>query len=454
MTISFASALPQLFTSLALSFTLPLFVAVVHPCHSVVIARTYGINGQDGRDGRDGSAGANGASRTIDASEEFIELDLRGTDGEDGERGERGDRARCRNHTQPNRDVSAADGGDGGDGGNGGDGGSGGDITVYYTNRAHLQNVSVNAGGGRGGRGGRGGDGRRGCHCHEYSWSDTSCTDGNCETQHYSCTDGDDGDDGSRGRQGEDGRTGKARIVDKALLNGERLAAENPVLEQAIAQLPATPIPLSRNLWQTRQRAQDIFNSGSVIDSTYQEYAGRADKQFQLIWDAAYPQSQASSSLKVSLDDKGTLQLQTPNDLWIDGERTECDNLTTYRVKYALLASEATNLSVGRSNGSGAQFVLNIIDLAGKSDLLETQFYVRYKTKNGDRRGRYITRYEGILSDALLSRDHNRFVLNVGQLPIDQEYLKPNTEARLEITVTRTLANNTAEQVLTWNGQT
>lgn len=444
-----------LVTSLTLSSILPLSVAIVNPCSSVAIAaRTYGTHGQDGRDGQDGYDGADGVNRTVDATEDLIELDLRGADGSDGDRGERGMRGRCQNHDRPDTDVKAASGGDGGDGGDGGNGGDGGDATVYYTSRTHLRNVYINAAGGRGGRGAAGKDGGQGCNCHEYSWSETSCTDGDCDTNNFSCTDGEDGEDGTWGSRGDNGRTGKVRIVDTTLLDGARLEEENPAVESAIAQLPLAPIALSRNLWETRSRAQDIFNSGSVINDTYEEYVGRAEKQFQLIWDAAYPKQQASGALKIALNEEGSLQINTPDDLWIDAERTEDASLTTYRVQYALLASEATNLSVGRRDGRGEQFVLNVIDLAGKSDLLETQFHVRYKTKNDNGRRGYITRYEGDLSNNLLSRDHNRFALNVGQLPIDKKYLRPNTEARIEITVTRTLANNTAEQVLTWNGQT
>ena len=446
------------FFPLALSLTiapaLSFSTAIVNPCSAIAIAaRTYGTDGRDGSNGRSGDSGASGVNQTVEASDQLLELNLSGAEGEDGEDGTRGERGRCRNHNRPDGDVKAASGGDGGNGGSGGDGGNGGDITVYYTDRAHLRNVLVNASGGRGGRGGRGENGGQGCNCHEYSWSQTECSDGNCETEHFSCKDGDDGRDGSSGSRGSDGRTGQARIVDKTLLAGERLEADSPVVERAIATLPTAPVELSRNLWQTRTRARSLFNSGSVIDDTYQAYMGRVEKQFQLIWEASYPQQQASGVLNVSLNEQGEIKVSAPEDLWIDGELTELEGLSAYRVQYALLASDATNLSVGRTAGRGEQFVLNVLDLSGKSDIIETQFHIRYKTKSEGRRGRYVTRYEGVLSEELSLRDHNRFTLNIGQLPVDQEYLKPDTEARLEITATRTLADNTAEQALAWNGQ-
>ena len=324
---------------------------------------------------------------------------------------------------------------------------------MYYTNLAFLQNVSIDATGGRGGRGGQGGHGRDGCNCSESSWSKTSCTDGNCETENFSCKDGRDGKDGSQGSRGREGRLGKARIVDQTLLEGGQIKEDEPVIEAAISRLAIAPIELSRNLWEARTGAQSLFNGNSVIDDTYEEYAGRVERQFQVIWDADYPQEQASGSLNVSIDEAGELQIATPETLWIAGEQIEENNLTAYRIQYALLASEAADLAVGRSDGRGEQFSLDIVDLARKADIIETQFYVKYETKNNDRRERYITQYEGVLPAELVSRNYSKFTLNVGQLPIDKDHLRANTQARLEITVTRTLADNTAEQVLTWNGE-
>ena len=438
--------------SFALAGALPLAVAVVDPCRSVAYAaRTSGTDGQDGANGRSGADGRDGVSQTAEAGEQLIELDLQGTDGGDGDRGTRGSRARCRNHNRPSDDVKAASGGDGGDGGSGGNGGNGGSATVYYTDRAQLRNVSINAAGGRGGRGGSGADGGQGCNCHEYQWSETQCSSGTCVTKEFSCKDGEDGDDGHSGRRGKDGRIGSVRVIDQTLLEGDRLQADNPVVESAIAQL-SSPIQLSRNLWQTQTGAHSLFNGGSVIDDSYQEYRGRVDRQFQLVWEADYPQTQASGDLSLFIDEGGNIQIVASDDIWLDAERTEDQRITNYRVQYALLASDAVDLSAGRSNGHGKQFSLNVIDLAGKSDIIETQFYVRYKTKREDRRGRLVTRYEGTLPSNLISRDYNRFALNIGQLPIDANYLRPDTQARLEITATRTLADNKAEQVIIWNG--
>lgn len=440
--------------SLTLSPMLPLAVAVVNPCSSVAIAaRTYGTDGSDGSSGRSGANGANGLDRTIEATEQPMRVDSNGSGGKDGTSGTPGQRGRCRNHNRPDSDVQAASGGDGGDGGSGGSGGDGGDVTVYYTNLAHLQNLSINAAGGQGGRGGQGKDGGQGCNCHEYSWSETTCTDGNCETENFSCKDGKDGEDGGQGRQGTTGKKGQARIVDRNLLEGAQLEDDNPTVEAAIAQLAAAPINLSRNLWQSRTGAQSLFNGGSVVDDTYEAYVGRVERQFQAVWEADYPEDLASGALNVSIDEAGEIQMTTPEDLWIEGDRTEADGLTTYRIQYALLASEAADLAVGKSDGSGEQFSLDVVDLAGKSDVVETRFYVKYKTKTDDRRARYITQYEDDLPADLLSRSYNKFTLDIGQLPINERYLRPGTQARLEVTIMRTLANNTAEQTLTWNGE-
>lgn len=439
--------------SLAIAPMLSLSAAVVNPCGSVAIAaRTYGTDGEDGADGRSGANGTDGVNQTVEAGDRLMRLDFSGEDGGNGESGERGGRGRCRDHNRPDTDVRAANGGDGGDGGPGGSGGDGGNVTVYYRDREQLRNLAVNAAGGQGGRGGRGKRGGQGCNCNEYSWSETTCTDGNCETENFSCKDGEDGDDGSRGADGRDGQIGRARIVDQTLLTGSRVERDAPRMESAIANMSAAPVELSRNLWQTRTGARSLFNNNSVIDDTYEAYAGRVEKRFQLVWDADYPQAQASGALAVSINDGGEIDIAAPEDLWIDGDRTEEGDLTTYRVRYALLAADAVDLSVGRQDGRGEQFALSVLDLAGKSDVVETQIHVRYKTKSDDRRSRYITRYDDALPADLLSQEYNRFVLDIGQLPIDKKYLRRNTEARVEITITRRLADNEATTVLEWNG--
>lgn len=439
-----------------LSVVLPLSAALVNPCEFALQAShtlTTGTDGRDGRDGQPGRAGRDGREQVIWASDTPVSIDFQGGDGDDGGDGERVGQPRCDRHrNEPAHDLDAADGGDGGNGGAGGAGGAGGNLIVYYESLTQLRNIYVNAAGGEGGRGGRGGAGTQGCDCDEHHWSVVTCTDGNCTSANCDCTDGEDGDDGYDGAEGNDGALGRVRVIKQS----EPLQADNPEVSRAIASLTDTPVSLSRNLWEVRSgAATGIFASGSIVDDTYEQYSGRVEQQFQLVWAAGRSQQSLSSSrnLTVRINPQGTLEVNPTDDLWIDAATTTEGPLTTYRVNGAVLASEATQLSFGRHSGRGAQLSLNILDLAGTSDLIETRFFIRYKTNEDDRRPRYVTRYESELPSDLIEQDYNRFSLAVGQLPISAQYLTRGTEARVELVISRSYAGNTAEQTLDWTGR-
>jgi hypothetical protein len=448
------TSLPLTLAALVLSAGLPFSTVIFNPCSSVAqAARTSGIDGSNGSSGANGETGRSGRDATVEATEQPVEIDISGASGGPGSSGENGERANCDNHNRPDTNVEAADGGDGGNGGNGGSGGNGGNVTVYYQNRDYLRNVYVNAAGGDGGQGGYSGNGSQGCNCSEYNWSVTTCPDGNCTTNNFSCTDGEDGDDGSHGSRGASGQTGKARLVDQSIAQGDRLQADNPKVESAIASLSTTPISLSRNLWEIRTGAQSLFANDSVIDDEYEAYTGRVEKQVQFVWEATRPQSAASGEIEIALNEQGEFQVTSLSDLWINGELSEAEDLLTYRIKSTLLESEAAQLSLGRRDGQGQQLKLNVIDNAGTSDLVETSFHVRYQVSEGERDSRFTTRYEAEIPRELISQNYNLFTLALGQLPIDSKYVQAGTQAKIEITVTRTYAGNTATKVLRWDGE-
>ncbi|MEM6350166.1 MAG: collagen-like protein [Cyanobacteria bacterium P01_D01_bin.14] len=433
-----------------LSVILPLSVSVLHPCSTVAqAARTVGTDGRDGQDGQAGRQGRNGPDRTVRATQNAQTIEMRGEDGDDGYWGSDATHPVCRNHRRPSHDVQAADGGDGGDGGRGGSGGHGGNLTVYYEDLDRVRNLYVRADGGRGGRGGSGGRGTDGCNCNEDTWEAEICSDGNCRTEHYRCTDGKDGRNGRFGSNGADGGVGQARLIgQRASLPGDR-----PRVESAIATLPTTPIDLSLNLWETRTGAKALFADGSVISDRYEIYQGRIERQFQLLWASDLAQDRVAGDLVLTVNDRGDLDIDLPEDLWFDAERTDSGTLTTYRVRSALLRSEALQLAFGRPSGSGEQFELSILDRAGLSDVIETRFHLRYRVEEGERRPRYRTRYEADIPSELIQQNHNRFTVKLADLPIDREYLQTGSSVRVELVVTRTYAGNSAEQTLSWNGQ-
>lgn len=441
---------PFLITTL-ISTTLPFSSAIVNPCGFVAqAARSRGADGTDGRDGREGRDGAAGSDRTLRATEGPTTINIQGKDGTDGTDGTNATNARCNFfHTEPEYDLEAADGGNGGDGGRGGDGGDGGRLTVYYQDPTQLRDIAVDAGGGEGGRGGRGGLGTPGCDCYPEDWSVTTCEDGNCESEAYECRPGTDGRYGRDGGDGETGKMGVAWLVKQS----ETLLPDNPEEVRAIADFPNTPVSLSRNLWETRTGALNVFSPGSVISDEYQEYTGRVEQQFQLEWAAERPPSDLSGTVDIAIDEQGSVQVEPVEELWIDSTLSTEGDLTTYRVNGAIVASEATRLALGRNTGSGDQLTLNILDLAGASDLVDTRFSLRYRTNTGDRRPLYVTRYEDEIPSELITREYNRFILPVGQLPIRSEYLRAGTDATVELVVTRSYVGNSAQQTLNWNGR-
>jgi hypothetical protein len=418
----------------------------------------FGQPGQNGRDGRSGRAGRSGSDRTVILNGNTAPIDLSGEDGGDGESGENGRSAFCGQQPRDvNRNLRASDGGNGGNGGTGGNGGNGGNLTVYYTNPADLQRLLVNAAGGEGGRGGRGGNGSFGCNCQYRQWQVQSCTgtpgtpNYRCSNQVFSCTDGRDGRSGNNGADGRSGQLGQLSIINQP----QPLAPESPSLTASLAALANQEVALSKNLWNLRRGAASLLAPGSSLADQYREYAGRAEGTFRLVWAATTPlQELANETATVQIQNDRTITLTSPEEVWLSGSSTQEGQVTTYRVAAIVRRQDATRLAVGNVTGRGSQLQMVVVDLAGKSDLLNTRFRIHYRTDQsfGDGAPDFRTRYDGEVPANLVSRDFNRFTLNVGQLPIGASYLTPGTPVQIEVTVVRSLGDRSAEQDLRWGG--
>ena len=313
----------------------------------------------------------------------------------------------------------------------------------------------VNASAGSGGDGGRGGNGTRGCHCDDDSWRVEICEDGTCTEEHYEC---DDGDDGYDGRDGHDGAAGKiGRLV--AINQLDPLPAETPSTVMAVSTLANQTISLSRNLWRTQAGARGLLAPGSVIADDYQLYAGHIERQFKLDWQAPQDASRISDNLAVSLLPSGEVDVQFPEDYWLLGSRMDQDELTTYRVDGMVPVSQVTQLAMGRVAGRSRTFEVNVIDQAQLSDELETEFHIRYSTsrEGGGRdegtRTRYTVQHEGPVPSDLIVRDHNRFTLALGRLPIRSQLMSGGTQVKVELIATRRYGENSKQQPLTWTGR-
>ncbi|TVQ08435.1 MAG: collagen-like protein [Leptolyngbya sp. DLM2.Bin27] len=423
--------------------------------------RVYGSQGSNGRTGRSGRDGTAGQSQSVVVDGTPASLVLAGSDGEDGESGENGYRPRCGG--QPRNvayDLRAPDGGAGGSGGAGGGGGNGGDLRVYYSDRSHLQQLSVDARGGRAGRGGSGGRGALGCRCDIRQWTVQTCTgtpgqaDHSCRNTRYTCRDGRSGGNGAFGRDGALGVDGQLSLINQL----EPLQPENPAISVGLTTLVNQPARLSRNLWAERAGANALLAPGSRVRDTYREYIGRVEGDVSLDWQAPRPIGGfAGGNLRAEIQPDGSLTAAFPDGLWANyTSRRQGDQLTIV-VTNAVRASDVTRLAWGGVQGSGANLSAAVLDLAGEAASLNTQFRVTLRTTADDPRGsrlpRYVTVYDDVLPADLVRLEGNRFELALGRLPIDRGPFSRGTHAQLEITAVRSLGNNRAEQQLSWRGQ-
>ena len=425
----------------------------------------FGRNGQDGTDGRSGKDGRSGENQTIFADNSAVNLDLSGTDGEDGDDGGDGDNAFFgKQPYRVERNLHAANGGDGGDAGNGGDGGNGGSLTVYYKDLADLRQIAVRATGGEGGRAGRAGKSGYGCDCDRHEWEVETCTgtpgssDYKCNTRRFYCQDGKNGRKGSSGKNGKKGSLGTLTLINRK----EPLAADAPTIKVRMPELKDKVFTLSKNIWNTRTGAGSLLAPGSAIADEYREFVERLESPFQLVWNEARPLTDfGNETVTINLEDDKRVKTSFPEDVWVKGEELQQNGITQFVVSNAIHQREVTQLKVADFSGNGSNLNLSLIDSAGKSDLVSTQFSLKYRSTPSDARfnrynasrSDYKTRYEGNIPAELISRNKNRFTLNLGKLPISSEFLQPGVAADIELVATRSLGDRSTKQKINWNGE-
>lgn len=429
------------------------------PCLVLAQAGTvqaFGTASSTGMAGHNGQMGSPAENVTIFADGSPLTLNLAGRDGENGRNGEDAKAPNCgQQPEQVTQDLQAADGGNGGNGGNGGDGGNAGSITIYATNIDNLRQVFVSAAGGKGGQPGEGGAGSPGCHCTRSYWTVERCfgrpggADYRCSTQEFRCRSGRNGLNGNRGLSGRHGLPGKLTLLN---LN-KPLEADRPTASVTMAILKDQGFSLSKNQWETRKGAQALLAPGSVIDDEYLLLTERIERPFLLLWNA--PQSFkdfADQNVTLSLNQQREIQATFPGDVWLEGSPQKRGNVTEFVVYNALRSEEATRLGDLALSGNGQGLKLSLVDKADRSNLVATQFKLKYKVTDEDPRFRppsiYTTQYTGDIPDPLVVVQGNQITLNIGQLPIPPEYLKPGVGVEVELTAIRSFANYTAQQEL------
>ena len=420
-------------------------------------ANPYGTTGQTGQTGANGTGGSNADDVTLFADGSPLTLNLAGKGGEDGAAGGDGESPDCGNQPLDARqNLQAADGGNGGNGGNGGDGGNGGSITLYATNLENLRQILVNANGGKGGAPGTGGQGSQGCICSKPYWTVDTCTgepggsDYRCSTQEFRCTNGRNGVNGNNGLAGRDGLPGRLTVLN---LN-KPLEADRQAATVTLGILKENGFTLSKNRWETRTGATTLLAPGSAIADEYLMLTERVEKSFLLIWNAPQPFSAfGDRNVTLSLDERQEIQVNFPEQLWLEGISQKRNQVTEFVVYNALYAGDATQLGNLSITGNGNQLKLLLTDQAGKSNLIATKFRLRYKITESDPRFRpptdYATKFDGEVPEELVSARGDQFVINLGQLPIAPEYLRPGLGIEVELVANRTFAGYSAEQKLT-----
>lgn len=418
--------------------------------------QSFGSNGQNGAAGVTGKNVVNTDNLTIFADGSPLTLNLAGKDGENGQKGGDATAPNCNNQPENvNYDLRAPDGASGGNGGNGGDGGNGGSITVYSTNPANLRQIFVNASGGKGGQPGEGGLASQGCNCSKPYWTLETCsgnpgdTDYRCNTKEFRCFNGRSGVNGNTGLLGRDGLPGKLTLIN---LN-KPLDPDKPSATITMATLKDQGFTLSKNRWETRQGAGALLAPGSAIVDEYLALVERTERSFLLIWNAPQPFTNfADKNLTLTLNDQQEIKVALPSDLWLEGTTQKRNFVTEFVVYNAILAGDATRLEEIALTGNGNDLKLILTDRANKSNLIATKFKIKYNVTESDPRFRpvydYSTKFTGDVPDNLVVINGDRFTLNIGQLPIPADYLKPGLGVQIELLATRTFSGYSTDQKL------
>lgn len=417
----------------------------------------FGKGGKQGVDGKDGNRGRDSEALTIFADGSPLNVDLSGQEGLFGENGTNGENALCENQpVNVNYNLVGADGGDGGTGGNGGDGGNGASLTIYATDKSYLKQINVQANGGMGGKPGEGGNGGKGCQCPQPYWIVESCSgrpgeaNYSCSSKEFRCLNGENGKNGSSGRVGREGKMGSLTLIN----TNQPLAPDRLSASVTMAELKNRGFSLSKNIWESRTGARALLAQNSVINDQYLELIERVENSVVLIWNAPQIFEPFSNNIiTLNLQDDRSVGMQFPSDLWLETNVLERNNVTQLFVFNAIKSEDATKLKSQGISGVGLGLQLELMDEGEKSDLINSEFNIRYSVSNSSEArlrpvNDYILRYEGAIPPNAIRYSNNRFAIDIGLLPIDPRYLEPGRAIQVQLDIKRTFANNSASQTI------
>jgi hypothetical protein len=170
-----------------------------------------------------------------------------------------------------------------------------------------------------------------------------------------------------------------------------------------------------------------------------------------LVWDAPQPVEEfADQQITLSLKGANDANILLPEDLWLETKASKRDKLTELYVFNAVETKDVADLEIDGLFGQGTNLELDIFDEAEKSNIVATDFSLRYRVgeesedKNlfGGRSTVYQTKYEGAIPPEAIAQSGNIFTLRLGQLPIPPAYLQPGLKVELEVLAKRSLGEN------------
>ncbi len=449
-------AIPQLFVGTDTANSLFCSSLVQDSLARAAKLRDFGDDGKDGRSGEKGQDGRDSDNLTVFADGSPMTLDLSGANGLTGNNGASGSNAACETTIKDqSKSLQGSNGGHGGDGGDGGNGGDGGALTIYTTNPADLKQIYVVATGGEGGQAGIGGQGGAGCNCPVPNWNEQTCkgkpgsSNYKCTTTEHKCYDGYDGRVGRDGRPGRQGRLGNLTLInlDRALTQ------DQPEKTVTVGELQQRGFTLSRNEWENKTGATSLLAPGSLVADEYKELVARHEHSVLLVWESSQPVADfAKEKITLRLDENNQPQVTFSDRVWLETSEIKRESVSEFFVYNAVREKDVTKLRHQGISGSGSDLTMRLVDRAQKSELLDTDFSIKFRvTKSAaDAQFRrvfdYKTQYEGEVPAEAVSQNGDNFSINVGSLPISQELLVPGTAVEIQLTANRSFADKYSKQ--------
>ena len=209
-------------------------------------------------------------------------------------------------------------------------------------------------------------------------------------------------------------------------------------------QMESGPFLLSANRWENRAGAQQLFAPSSRISDNYRYFLERVERSYRFQWKAPRPLADfAAKSIGLELVDS-LIKVTLPSDVWLKGtEIPESAKATAFVIADAFHQDEALDIAISHVTGSGKGLSVEVTDKQGISSKVQTRFGLEYYTK----RILYVRRFSGKIPPELVSQQGDRFILDLGKLPIDSKFLSSGVQSQISLYITRSFGKESATRL-------